>query len=257
MFRHTHIKLFAVLLSAYALKLHYSVASANQLRWILAPTTFLIELVSGRQFAFESHAGYMSDDHTFLIAASCAGINFLITAFLMLALRRLWRDRSKGISWSFLPASVLMAYIATLLANTIRISIALQLQRNPLDIAWLDPDQFHRLEGICVYFGFLMLLYVITERFHFQERLKAAECNETSAHSRLCEIFQRTLPALFPVLIYYATTLGFPLLNGASRQGTDFWEHSLFVLLTPLLLVTPLILFRLAVSAQRHLPGSE
>lgn len=32
--------------------------------------------------------------------------------------------------------------------------------------------------------------------------------------------------------------------NGAYRQGSDFWEHSLFVLLTPLLLIIPLATFR-------------
>jgi len=250
-------QLFVVLLCAYALKLHYSVASADQLRWILAPTTFLVELVSGRQFAFESHAGYMSSDHTFLIAASCAGVNFLITAFLMLTLNRLWRDRSKNISWAFLPAALLMAYIATLLANTIRISIALQLQRDPLDIAWLSPDQFHRLEGIGVYFGFLMLLYVFSERLRFHEPSKWQTTQSEFVRSGSGALTRRLIPALFPLLIYYVTTLGFPLLNGASRQGTDFWEHSLFVLLTPLLLVTPLLLIRLAASAQRHLPGSE
>jgi hypothetical protein len=48
-----------------------------------------------------------------------------------------------------------------------------------------------------------------------------------------------------PLVFYYATTLGIPLVNGAYRQGADFWEHSLFVLLTPLLLILPLATFRL------------
>jgi hypothetical protein len=45
-------------------------------------------------------------------------------------------------------------------------------------------------------------------------------------------------------MIYYATTLAMPLANGAYRQGADFWEHFLFVLLTPLLLVLPFAAFR-------------
>ena len=32
--------------------------------------------------------------------------------------------------------------------------------------------------------------------------------------------------------------------NGAYRQGADFWEHALFVLLTPLILILPLAAFR-------------
>ena len=41
-------------------------------------------------------------------------------------------------------------------------------------------------------------------------------------------------------MIYWFTTLGIPILNGAYRQGTGFWEHFLFVLFTPLILVLPL-----------------
>jgi hypothetical protein len=50
---------------------------------------------------------------------------------------------------------------------------------------------------------------------------------------------------LFPLLIYYATTLGLPLLNGAYRRGADFREHALFVLLTPLILALPPVALRL------------
>jgi len=70
------------LAGALALKLHYSTASADQLRWILAPTAALVELVSGASFEFESRAGYISRERGFLIANSCAGVNFLIAAFL-------------------------------------------------------------------------------------------------------------------------------------------------------------------------------
>ena len=94
-----------VLFCALALKQHYSSASANNLRWILAPTTALVELVSGVSFEFESHAGYMSSDRSFLIAPSCAGVNFLITAFLMLSAIRMLRQKAKDNAWGFIPAA--------------------------------------------------------------------------------------------------------------------------------------------------------
>src|SRR5215475_6701931 len=90
---------------AFALKLHYSTASADQLRWILAPTTALVELISGVSFEFESHAGYISRERSFLIASSCAGVNFLIAAFLMLSIRRLFGERSKWGAWGFIPTA--------------------------------------------------------------------------------------------------------------------------------------------------------
>lgn len=214
-------QLVVVLFCALTVKLYYSTASVNQLRWILAPTTLLVEFVTGTRFEFESYAGYISDDRSFLIAASCAGVNFFITAFLMLSLRTMWRSRSQVISWRFIPIAALAAYPATLVANTVRISTALWLHRTRLEASWLTSNQLHRLEGIFIYFGFLLLLFAVIE--------KISSKNETGA-----SLFRQSF---FPLLIYYATTLGIPLANGAYRQGTDFWEHSLFVLMAPLALM--------------------
>lgn len=227
-----NVQLVVVLLCALTLKMYYSTSSVNQLRWILAPTTVLVELVSGTQFEFESYAGYLSSDRSFIIATSCAGVNFLITSFLMLSLRRLWKDRSKknrsvNSAWRFIPVAALVAYIATLLANTVRISTALHLQAP--EISWLSPNQLHRFEGIFIYFGFLLLLFMVSELI---------SSKNTSSLFRL---------SFFPLMVYYATMLGIPLANGIYRSGiaaTDFWEHLLFVFLTPLLLILPLATFR-------------
>jgi exosortase K len=215
-----------VLLCACALKLYYSTARADELRWILAPTTTLVELVSGVSFKFESHAGYLSRERGFLIATSCAGVNFLIAAFLLLTLGKLLGARSKNVAWGFIPAAGVIAYLVTLVANTTRICVALWLQRMPAETNWLKPHQLHRFEGIIIYFGFLLLLFVASEKLNAE---KAAG------------LFRRPL---FPLLVYYATALGIPLLNGAYRQGINFWEHSLFVLLIPLLLALPLSALR-------------
>lgn len=221
-------QLTLVLLCALVLKYFYSTASVNELRWILAPTTVLVELLSGKSFEFESYMGYMSSDHTFVIAAPCAGVNFLLTAFVMLGLRRLWRDRFQAVRWSFLPAVAVTAYVATLIANTVRICVALE----GLELSGLTRNQVHRVEGIVVYFGFLLLLFVVMERFE-------------SAKSSLRGL-------ALPLVIYYATTLGVPLVNGAYRQYASFWEHFVFVLVLPLILVVPLVLFREFLRGQRQ-----
>jgi hypothetical protein len=96
-----------------------------------------------------------------------------------------------------------------------------------VETTWLSQDQLHRVEGIFVYFGFLLLLFVISEKRHSENR------------------FGLLGLSLFPLLIYYVTTLGIPLANGGYGQGRVFWEHSLFVLLTPLLPIVVLAMFRL------------
>ena len=215
-------QLLVFVLCALGLKLYYSTATPDELRWILAPTTALVELLSGRSFTFESYTGYMSSDHRFVIAVSCAGVNFLLTAFLTLGLRRLWRDRFQTVSWSFLPVTAVVAYLTTLIANTVRICIALEIQRHEVQVDGLTGNQLHRLEGIVVYFGFLLLLFVLTE-------------NRNATPNRKL--------ILFPLVIYYATTLGIPLVNGSYKQGTPFFEHSVFVLVLPLIFVVPFALF--------------
>ena len=208
-------QLAIVTLCALALKQYYSSATANELRWILAPTTFIVELLSGRSFQFESYTGYMSGDHTFVIAVPCAGVNFLITAFVMLALRRLWQERFESVSWRFLPISMTTAYVTTVIANAIRICVALEIQRRSFEVSGLSANQLHRVEGIVVYFGFLMLLFVAMER-------------------RLM---------WFPVIIYYVMTLGVPLVNGAFHRA-GFWEHFGFVLVMPLAVMLPILIVR-------------
>jgi len=227
---------FLVLAGAFALKLHYSTASADQLRWILAPTAALVELVSGASFEFESSAGYISRERGFLIANSCAGVNFLIAAFLTLSMRKLLGDRSKGGAWGFLPIAAIIAYLATLVANTTRITIALLLRQSPAEIGWLNPDQLHRFEGVFIYFGFLLLLFVASEKL-----------NAGESSGSLRRLF-------LPLLVYYAIALGLPLLNGAYRQGADFWRHALFVLLIPLLLTLSSLIFRRGVQVARAMP---
>ncbi len=253
-------QLIAILVCAFALKHFYSTAGVNELRWILAPTTTLVELVSGASFNFESHAGYMSSDRRFLIAASCAGVNFLITAFLMLSLARLWKA---NLAWKFIPSALVFAYVATLVANTVRIATALQLQQTPLEIGSLSSNQIHRLEGILIYFGFLLLLFLIADR---TSSTPSGESAPATPSRRLTVRSNRTLllsfrnatqllgQFFFPLLIYYTTTLGMPLANAAYRReiaANAFWEHSLFVLLAPLLFIVPVAAFRCYRAARR------
>jgi exosortase K len=220
-------------LSAAAVKLFYSTAGVEQLGWILAPTAFLVETVAGARFEFVSGAGYLSGDRSLLIAAPCAGVNFLITAFLMLSLRRLWGDRPRATPWRLIPCAALCAYLATLFANAVRISAAMALRGTGLASGQLNPNQLHRLEGVSVYFVCLLLLFVMTDR---------RGSVDSSASDDAAGLLRRLT---FPLLVYYATTLGIPILNGAYRRGDEFLEHSLFVLLIPLLLILPLAAFRL------------
>jgi hypothetical protein len=137
-----------------------------------------------------------------------------MTSFLMLSLKWIWTLRSKRAQLLSLPLAAATAFIATVFANSVRISLTMKFQA-------LNNGQFHRIEGIVIYFGFLLILFVVAGKAPNVRR------------------------AWFPLLIYYACALGIPLANGAVKQGISFWEHALFVLIIPLLMLTILQLFSL------------
>lgn len=230
--RKTYIQVLVVVLFAASLKYYYSSAGAEDLLWLLGPTAAAVGSVTGTNFEFEAHAGYLNAEKNFLIAPVCSGMNFLVTAFLLLSIQSLWRNRSKGTSWRFLLTSAAAAYAATIAANTVRISSAIFSQGGKSGAGWFDRDQIHRIEGITVYFGFLLLLFFAGELISGKRK-----AGVKSAGSQV-----RAL--LIPLSVYYAMTLGVPLLNGAYRRGGEFAEHALFVLVIPLLILVPIAAFR-------------
>jgi len=58
--------------------------------------------------------------------------------------------------------SLLASYAAAVMVNAVRIAIAMWLAAHPLTP--LSAGDMHRLEGIVVYFGGLVLLYELAQR---------------------------------------------------------------------------------------------
>jgi exosortase K len=154
----------ATALGAWALKRYYADARADDLWWMLGPTARLVTAATGRPFVMESGAGYFSREHLFLIEKSCAGINFMIAAFAMLAF--VLRRRVSSWAWcgGVLAVSAAASCVGAMLINSIRIVIAMWLAEHPVTALRLSAGHLHRLEGIVVYFGGLLLLHEIALR---------------------------------------------------------------------------------------------
>jgi exosortase/archaeosortase family protein len=176
----------------------------------------------------------MNADYSFLIADSCSGVNFLIAAFLMTALMLIWDRGNERQSWTSLPFSLAVAYITTIAANTVRISLAIKLHRMEAPSVWVNPEQLHRFQGIFIYFGFLVLLFVLIDRVQRQDSRKSL------------------LRYLIPLSIYWLITLGVPLINDAYNRGIDLREHFLFVAVTPLVILMPLLMIEAVRRCRRR-----
>ena len=206
--------LAAAVLVAWGLKRHYADARVEDLEWILRPTAGLVGVMTGTAFAPQPGEGYFSRERLFLIEKSCAGINFMIAAFGMLVLALLHRTGCLVSAARVLGVSLLASYSAAVLVNAVRIAIAMWLAAHPAAVSAFSAADVHRVEGIVVYFGGLVLLYALVQ---WVDRT-------TVAH-----VFRRTA---LPLAAYYAVTLAVPLANGAAQSGA-FAEHALIVLVVP------------------------
>jgi exosortase K len=148
----------------WGVKRHYSEARADDLRWILSPTTQVVGVMTGTPFAWQPGEGYRSPDRLFLIEKSCAGINYMVAAFAMLSLVLVHRVGSGLSAAHVLGVSLLASYLAAVLVNAVRIAVALWLAGQPVAISTFSAADVHRVAGIAVYFAGLVLLHELVQR---------------------------------------------------------------------------------------------
>ncbi|HEY3161499.1 MAG TPA: exosortase K [Vicinamibacterales bacterium] len=154
-----------VMLAIWGMKRYYADARVDDLWWILSPTARLAGSMTGAAFGMAPGEGYFSHERLFLIEKSCAGINFMIAAFGMVTFALVHRVGSGLSVVRVLGVSLLASYSAAVLVNAARIAIALWLAAHPIAPSTFTSAQVHRLEGIVVYFGGLVLLYELVQRF--------------------------------------------------------------------------------------------
>lgn len=80
MLRQNGIFYLTGLLFILGIKLFYSKASVPDLKWILAPTSLWVRILSGIPFDYEPGSGYVSHSFRFIIAPSCSGVQFMLIA---------------------------------------------------------------------------------------------------------------------------------------------------------------------------------
>jgi exosortase K len=196
---------FATLAFAYASKAWYAGADADALAWILGPTAWLVEAFSGHVFEAERGMGYLSRELAFLIAPVCAGVNYFVIAFTTLALGFAPRRSAAAPQVGWLLGAAALAFAATLVVNATRITLALGLQGASLP-GWLSAEEAHRLLGVLVYLGALLVLVVGVSR------LVARRPDAGAVAWLACGL-------------YLAVTIGVPWLGGAGGEP-GFGDHA-------------------------------
>lgn len=188
-------------------KQYFRSASADDLRWLLAPTARCVSVLTHSHFTHTVGLGYVDRDVNFVIAPVCAGLNFMLAAVLALTLgwfagMQSWRAMAER-----LVAIVGLAYAATIVVNTLRISLSIETHAG---------GELHRLEGVIVYLGGLCALYAAARRLD----------DRTIRDARWLAV---------PIAAYLLITLLLPLAHGAAGRP-DFAVHAMWVVGTCLVL---------------------
>ena len=159
--------------AAWALKAFYSRAGVDELGWILAPTVQLVQWTTGVAFELDAHHAWLSREQLFLVAPACAGVNFLIVAFVSLCLGLAPACSRARARVALVLGSAAAAWAATVLANATRIALALRLHEAGAAFGPLTPSRLHCAEGVAVYFLFLLGLFALAERLARDRRALA------------------------------------------------------------------------------------
>lgn len=167
---HRAVVLAVIAAALFGLKRHYSTAAVEDLRWILWPTSALAGSLSGTTFTFEAGAGYLSRDRLFVIEKSCAGVNFMIAALGLLGFDLSGRADGSRRAASIVAASLAASYAAAVVINAARILVALWVPSAAVASGWWTAARVHRVEGIAVYFGGLVLLHLAMRAFPLATR---------------------------------------------------------------------------------------
>ncbi|MDM8540578.1 exosortase K [Desulfococcaceae bacterium HSG9] len=210
-----------ILTVALGLKFHYSRAGSDDLEWILKPTAKLCQLITSVEFEYESGSGYISRERRIIIAPSCAGVNFMIAAFILAAVTGLRNPKKARPKIFWLTGSLVGAYLTTIAVNALRIIIAIYTIDANFDLTWLNPERIHRFQGIFVYFFSLIVFYQIVHKI-----------NNMRFHN-----------SWMPFLTYSAIVLGIPLIMRAWQNNfSRFMEH-FFTVIGVSLLISVLFYF--------------
>lgn len=146
-------------------KIVYRGAGPESFRWLLVPVVFWVELFTGQNFTYSAGEGYMNYSQTVLINHTCSGLNFFILTILLslLIIPAGITTRTTLRSTSLI---ITVSYILTVIANTIRIVIAIRFEpiRRSIPVLAGAEHWVHQGIGVFVFLSFLLIYYSLLKR---------------------------------------------------------------------------------------------
>lgn len=260
------------ILVVLGIKYFYSQADCDSLRWILAPTTRWVELLSGIPFSYVSGTGYVNHSLRLWIAPSCSGVQFMIITVATLVFSFVHKIAApqesplpkaslrvmRGLGW--ITVSIVFSWLFTVFINGLRIIVAiylpLYLDRAGLMTGLLTPDRLHTMIGVVVYVIALLTLYRLVGYFVQRRSGQTGRTQSTADSHKICKgqflpvIIRKCMP---PIFWYFFMTLGLPFLNRAYLKGSaKFTEYAVLITCCCAAILLPYCLVLLLHSRRRN-----
>lgn len=157
----TAIVLVLTVILALCVKLFYSTAGSADLKWILYPTTVLVQFFTSIEFLFDPAKGYVATEAPVVIGPGCAGLNFFVIALCMSVFSFAKRNQYSQV-FLFLTISVL-TYVVTVVANASRIIAGIVMLDFGEQLNFPVSDTLHTAQGTLFYFVFLLAYFVVLQ----------------------------------------------------------------------------------------------
>ena len=135
--------------------------TVDQIAWLLKPTVWMVSAITGQLFSYQDGLGFVRSDGLVLIHKGCSGLNFWVIA---LALTWMHGVAFLKTSKRFIATLtiLLLPLFVTILANTSRILMSIQLEHIPLDtFLHLSKSGVHLAIGMMTYLTMLFLYYLM------------------------------------------------------------------------------------------------
>ncbi|MCD2426156.1 exosortase K [Niabella pedocola] len=146
------------------LKLLLRQSDADDLYFLLAPVSAIIEATGNYHAQFISGAGFFFRDLHVIINKSCSGATFMLTALLPAGYLLLSYSRNVKSFFKTFPIALLFVYFLTILANTTRILTAIKLGGTSFLMGHIAPEKLHELLGMITYLFYLISAFLLTEK---------------------------------------------------------------------------------------------
>jgi exosortase K len=155
------------------MKFGFTLSDNNELTLLLKPTDKLVGLLTGSKSVYLSESGYFHEHLNIIIDKSCSGFNFWILCFLLFTYLTVKHFAKSIHKFLTIPTALFVAYLLTIFVNTSRIFVSIVVQFQTKSIFINHQHIIHEVIGITTNLTFLILTYVLIEKFLTHKRYNA------------------------------------------------------------------------------------